>query len=280
MHPGSTRHALAAGRVGKTWTVALLSDDLALGQRLAEWLDHADFHFSCARAQGIDPFAGSWATFDLVLLYVSRERANGSMAREILRKHQGCVVVLGRPATGMERAWWIENGADDCLSHPCDKQELLARLRASIRRRQRQPGANHARTVTVGALTLSLGERTASLSGQEIVLTTCEFALLATLAAHAGEVLDRERLLEFAKGSAEQAFERSIDVQISRLRAKLGDNSREPRMLKTVRGAGYVLVAAKSKSKSKSKKAASPRVPGIAHALFQNVSTAKASTGK
>jgi DNA-binding response OmpR family regulator len=230
-----------AGPAGKPWTIALLSDDLALGRKLAESLGHHDFRFLYAHPQATGRFAGGLATFDVVLLYVARERADGSVLCEALGRHQGCVVVLGHRATGMERAWWIDHGADDCLSQPCDKQELLARLRASIRRRQ--VGARRSATLTVGGLTVSLTDRTATLDERLLVLTTCEFALLAALALHAGEVLGREQLLEFAKGSADQAFERAIDVQISRLRAKLHENWREPRMLKTVRGAGYVLVA-------------------------------------
>jgi two-component system OmpR family response regulator len=224
---------------GKPWTVVVLCEELTLARQLAQGLAHDDFRFSCAHPQAEDRFVGGWATFDLVLLYLGREGASEPAARAMLRRHRGCVVLLGHTATGMQRAWWIENGADDCLSHPCDKHELLARLRASIRRRRHGPSAG---TLTIGRLTVSLDERSASLDGRRLVLTTAEFSLLATLAKHAGQVLGRERLLEFATGSAEQAFERSIDVQVSRLRAKLNDNPREPRILKTVRGAGYVLV--------------------------------------
>lgn len=241
MYSADARTNPAAGLAEKPWTIALLSEDLAFSRDLAQSLAHDDFRFSCAHPQATGRFAGGLATFDMVLFYVARERADGSMPRDVLCRHQGCVVILGHRATGMERAWWIANGADDCLSQPCDKQELLARLRASIRRRQ--VGCRRFATLTVGELTVSLTDRTAALGDRQLALTTCEFALLAALAQHAGEVLGREQLLEFAKGSAELAFERAIDVQISRLRGKLHDNSREPKILKTVRGAGYVLVA-------------------------------------
>lgn len=241
MDSGDADRSPGAGSAARPWIVALWSEDVALGHQLARSLQHDDFHFSCAYPHAADGFAGRWATFDLFLLYVAHERANTSMPREMLRKHPGCVVVLGYRATGIERAWWIDHGADDCLSHPCDLQELLARLRAAIRRRS--GAARSSPSVTVGLLTLSLLDRTATLGGRRLALTTSEFALLATLAERAGQVLGREQLLQLAKGSAEQAFERSIDVQISRLRAKLHDDSREPKILKTVRGAGYVLVA-------------------------------------
>jgi DNA-binding response OmpR family regulator len=88
------------------------------------------------------------------------------------------------------------------------------------------------------------GEQRAERHGRPLALTTCEYALLEALAAHAGRPLRREQLLEIAHGSAEAAFERAVDVQVSRLRAKLGDNSRHPKILKTVRGVGYMLALA------------------------------------
>jgi DNA-binding response OmpR family regulator len=251
----------SASSVAKPWMVALWSEDVARARQLAESLQHQDFRFTCVHPQASDGFGRGRASFDLVLFYVAQPRADGSMPRELLRRHPGCVVVLGHRASGIERAWWIENGADDCLSQPCDKQELLARLRASIRRRH--GSARPSAPVTVGFLTLSPSDRTVTLGGRRLELTTCEFSLLAALAAHAGQVLGRERLLELATGAPDQVFDRSVDVQISRLRAKLRDNSREPRILKTVRGAGYVLVA-----------------DHLTTPLFQNVSGPKGRTNK
>jgi two-component system response regulator RstA len=95
----------------------------------------------------------------------------------------------------------------------------------------------------VGDLSLDPGRREASLAGQPLDLTGYEFAILYALGEHAGSVLSRERLMELARGSAEEAFDRSIDVHISRLRQKLGDAPRHPRRIKTVRGVGYQLSA-------------------------------------
>jgi DNA-binding response OmpR family regulator len=92
-------------------------------------------------------------------------------------------------------------------------------------------------------MVLDPGTRRATLREQEIVLTGYEFSLLYALASRAGRVLSREQLIELAGGSAEEAFDRSVDVHVSRLRQKLGDDSKNPRMLKTVRGAGYMLAA-------------------------------------
>jgi DNA-binding response OmpR family regulator len=97
--------------------------------------------------------------------------------------------------------------------------------------------------VRVGRLALDPSARRATLGGKALALTGHEFSLLYALAARAGRVLDREQLIELAGGSADEAFDRSVDVHVSRLRQKLGDDPRQPRLLKTVRGAGYMLAA-------------------------------------
>ena len=94
----------------------------------------------------------------------------------------------------------------------------------------------------MGGLSLDIQSCTATLDGRELLLTSYEFSLLRALAEHAGRVLTRERLLDLAKGGADDVFDRSIDVRISRLRHKLGDDPRQPRLLKTIRGSGYMLV--------------------------------------
>jgi DNA-binding response OmpR family regulator len=93
--------------------------------------------------------------------------------------------------------------------------------------------------VVVGALVLDPAERTARFRGRELGLTSYEFSLLLALAERAGRVLSREQLMELAKGSIEESFDRSIDVHVSRLRQKLGDDPRRPALIKTVRGVGY-----------------------------------------
>lgn len=97
--------------------------------------------------------------------------------------------------------------------------------------------------IRVGALELAPREYAATLAGRPLPLTTSEFVLLRVLAERAGRVLTREQLLDLTKGSSEEAFDRSIDAHVSRLRQKLGDDPKQPRLLRTVRGAGYVLAA-------------------------------------
>jgi DNA-binding response OmpR family regulator len=137
------------------------------------------------------------------------------------------------------RAGWLDAGADDCVPYPVDPIELGARIRAISRRLATHlpPRA----VLAVGRLTLNGLQRCAYLDGKPLELTSNEFELLATLARVPGRVFSRERLLELTKGSADEAFDRSIDVLVSRLRAKLGDDPRDPTLLRTVRGRGYVL---------------------------------------
>ncbi len=152
-----------------------------------------------------------------------------------------CLVGLTRESDALERVRWLEAGADECLSIPLHSDELLARVRATVRCAHRAHFRRH-RTLQVGRLSLSLETMRAEISGHKLELTSYEFALLWAFARNSGKVLTREQLLELAKGSAEDAFDRSIDVQVSRLRNKLGDDPRHPKFLKTVRGAGYLLV--------------------------------------
>jgi DNA-binding response OmpR family regulator len=136
----------------------------------------------------------------------------------------------------------LELGADDYLPKPYSPRELLARIRAVTRRARGQAGPRSG-AIQVGALRLDPAARRVTLDGLEIVLTGYEFDLLRALADRAGRILSREQLMEMVRGSAEEAFDRSIDVHVSRLRQKLGDDPKRPRLIKTVRGIGYLLAA-------------------------------------
>lgn len=149
-------------------------------------------------------------------------------------------IALSERDNASERASWLEAGTEDCQTVPCDVAELKSRFRAAVRR-ARSAVSPSRDVLEVGNLRLTRDTLRAELDGKTIKLTSYEFLLLWTLACHHGQVLTREQLLDRARGSAEVAFDRSIDVQVSRLRNKLNDDPRQPRLLKTVRGTGYML---------------------------------------
>jgi DNA-binding response OmpR family regulator len=150
------------------------------------------------------------------------------------------IVLLTARAQEEDKVTALESGADDYVTKPFSPRELLARIRATVRRVRGQAGPVQT-TVQVGGLVLDPQRMTVTLDGKAVDVTAYEFSILRALAQRPGRVLSREQLLDLAKGSAELSFDRSIDVHVSRLRAKLGDDSRNPRILKTVRGAGYLL---------------------------------------
>ena len=150
------------------------------------------------------------------------------------------MIFLTARSSEVDKIVGLELGADDYLAKPFSPRELLARIRAVTRRAKGRAGPS-LRAVTVGGLVVDPSSRRVTLDGAVVELTAYEFALLQALAERAGRVLSREQLMEFARGSAEDSFDRSVDVHVSRLRQKLGDDPRRPRLLKTVRGAGYLL---------------------------------------
>jgi two-component system, OmpR family, response regulator len=155
------------------------------------------------------------------------------------------VIALVCPVDDSERVLALESGADDCLSKPICLRELLARVRAQVRR-ARGRVAGEQRALEIGALRIEPLSMQATLAGRLLNLTTYEFRLLQVLAERAGRVLSREQLINLVRGSADEAFDRSVDSHVSRLRHKLGDNPRDPRILKTVRGGGYLFAGAQS----------------------------------
>lgn len=179
--------------------------------------------------------------FDVVLLDLMLPGRGGlEVCRELRSRSDVPILVLTARGEEADRVLGLELGADDYLTKPFSPRELLARIQALVRRARGQAGPP-AHPIAVGELVLEPQALRAIFRGQELELTAYEFHLLRALAERAGQVLSRERLLELVRGSAEEAFDRSIDVHVSRLRAKLGDDPKRPRLLKTVRGAGYTL---------------------------------------
>jgi DNA-binding response OmpR family regulator len=178
---------------------------------------------------------------DAVLLDLMLPGLDGlEVCRKLRERIDVPIIMVTARKEEADRVMGLEGGADDYVSKPFSSRELLARIRAQVRRARGKAGPATPR-LEVGELVVDVATMTATLRGKRLALTTYEFALLRVLAERAGRVLAREQLLELVHGSAEEAFDRSIDVHVSRLRHKLEDDPRSPRMLKTIRGVGYML---------------------------------------
>ncbi|HSD19694.1 MAG TPA: response regulator transcription factor [Anaeromyxobacter sp.] len=223
--------------------VLLVEDDRRLADLTREYLEGhglAVVHAADGR-RGLDEALSG--RYEAVLLDLMLPGKDGlEVCRELRARSDVPIIVLTARGEEADRVLGLELGADDYLAKPFSPRELLARIRAVVRRARGRAGPE-AGVVRVGGLVVDPAARRVTLDGRDIALTGYEFALLDALARRAGRVLSREQLMELAGGSAEEAFDRSIDVHVSRLRQKLGDDPKRPRLIKTVRGAGYLLAA-------------------------------------
>ena len=219
--------------------ILLIDDDPRLVELITSYLAGHGFDVTHAPdgARGLSMLARS--VFDAVLLDVMMPGEDGVSVLRKLRK-DSAIPVLMLTARGDEadRVVGLERGADDYMPKPFSPRELLARLRAVLRRAS--PDAQGERIVAAG-LAIDVAARTVRRDDHEIELTGIEFDILVALAKRAGRVVPRESLLSEAGRGDVNVGERTVDVHISHLRQKLGDDPKAPRMLKTVRGIGYVM---------------------------------------
>lgn len=194
--------------------------------------------------------AAATTPFDLLLLDVMLPDADGlEICRRIRADNGGNgvantpIIMLTAKGDPMDRVVGLELGADDYLPKPFEPRELLARIRAVLRRQTSGPLAVQ-NIYHFGRLEIDLDARAIRIDGQERNVTSYQFDLLVALAERAGRVLSREQLMDAVKGEPLEAFDRSIDVHIGRLRAVLEDDPKQPRRIITVRGAGYVFAKA------------------------------------
>lgn len=179
--------------------------------------------------------------FDLVLLDLNLPGIDGiEVCRRLRQRVDVPIIILTARAEETDRVLGLEMGADDYVSKPFSSRELLARVRAQVRRARGRVGPS-AQPLRAGRIEVDPGGLRASIDGRPLQLTGYEFTLLRALVERAGRVLTRDQLLAMANREADAVFDRSIDGHISRLRQKLGDDPRRPSMLKTIRGAGYML---------------------------------------
>ena len=220
----------------------LIEDDERLAELTREYLEKHGVITSWEARGDTGLAAALRDSYDLVLLDLMLPGKTGIEVCQRIRE-QSDVPLIMLTARGEEadRVLGLEIGADDYLAKPFSPRELLARIRALLRRSRGRAGPKKS-LLRCGPLSLDPGTYRAKLEGRDLGLTSYEFGLLQVLAERAGRVLSREQLMDLAKGNSEEAFDRSVDVHISRLRHKLGDDPRQPRFIRTIRGVGYQLI--------------------------------------
>lgn len=222
-----------------TARVLIIDDDEGLNTLLTEYLGR--FGFSVRTVS--HPDAGLRALLadppDLLILDVMLPEMDGlAVCRQVRETSRVPIVMLTARGDVADRIAGLELGADDYLSKPFEPRELVARMQAVLRRGSKEDEER----VQIGALDVNWTTRSAQLDGQPLTLTTAEFELLGFLVRNRGRVVSRERILDGTRGIDWEAYDRSIDVLISRLRQKLGDDPKQPLFIRTVRGIGYSFI--------------------------------------
>jgi len=221
--------------------ILLIEDDPRLAAMVSEYLGGAGYRVSVAGGGNAGMRLLEREPFDALVLDLSLPDVDGlEVCRRLREKHELPVLMLTARGDAADRIVGLEIGADDYLPKPFEPRELLARLKAILRRGR----TRNSETLAFGRLEIDKGARAIRLDGVEKPVTSYQFALLAALAENAGRVLSRESLMDLVKGEPLEAFDRSIDVHVSRLRAAIEDDPKKPRRIITVRGAGYVFAKA------------------------------------
>ena len=225
--------------------VLLIDDDRKLCRLIADYLDAMGYAVSAVHTGPEGVQAATEETWYAVLLDVMLPGLDGfEVLKQIRRKSDVPVLMLTARGDEADRIVGLEIGADEYLPKTFSTRELLARLRAVTRRATRPASAGLEPQVELvaGPLRLFPEARKATLDDAPLTLTPVEFDLLTCLARAPGRIRTREQLLEEIRERDYEVFDRSIDVHISALRKKLGDDPREPRFIQTVRSAGYLLI--------------------------------------
>jgi len=218
--------------------VLLIEDDARLAGMLREYLGAEGFIVSHVPSGNAGLKLQARDGFDAIVLDVMLPDIDGlEVCRQVRVSAQTPILMLTARGEAMDRIIGLELGADDYLPKPFEPRELLARLRAILRRDR---GSRNSDTLTFGRLEIDRGARIVRVDGNARTLTGYQFDLLVALAERPGRVMAREALMDLVKGEALEAFDRSIDVHISRIRASVEDDPKKPRHIITIRGTGYV----------------------------------------
>ncbi len=226
----------------------MVDDDLRLRDLLKRYLGEQGFAVDTVPDSATMDRQLQRVRYDLMVLDLMLPGEDGLAICRRLRKQDNrmAVVMLTAKGDDVDRIVGLEMGADDYLAKPFNPRELVARIHAVLRRQARAetPGAPSAepKVVEFGPFALHLASRALTRNSTSIPLTTGEFSLLKALAMHPREPMSRDKLMDLARGREHESYDRSIDVQVSRLRKLLGEDPQQPRYIQTVWGFGYMFI--------------------------------------
>jgi DNA-binding response OmpR family regulator len=225
-------------------TILIIDDDEKLNALLRDYLKKFNFNVKTFSRPEDGLRSLKQDLPDLIILDIMLPGRDGfEICREIRRDYTVPIIMLTARGEVTDRIVGLELGADDYLPKPFEPRELVARIQAVLRRGHQRTQAGFRK---FGPLTVDFQKHTITMNGQPVDLTTAEFEILALFIRRPGKVLDRNYILDNVRGIEWEAFDRSVDVMVSRLRRKLHDDSRHPRFIKTVWGSGYIFIAEES----------------------------------
>ena len=228
--------------------ILIVDDDRDVRESMGEYLQGHGYVVTLAEGGEAMRKAFAAAVPDVVLLDLNLPGEDGlSLARWLRAEHDVAIIMVTAAGEVVDRVIGLEVGADDYLAKPFDPRELRARLKSVLRRarggaKAAKPGAG-GRRVKIGKCTLDLDtHQLLGKGGEDLPLTSMEFDLLRVFAERPNQVLSRDQLLTHTRNREWEPFDRSIDIRIARLRKKIETNPEKPRVIKTVRGAGYIFI--------------------------------------
>lgn len=220
----------------------VVDDDPELRELTQAYLEQQGFTVACVESgEAMDAYLAEHQA-DLLILDLMLPGEHGLAIAQRLKKHSELpIIIVSAQGEDVDRIVGLEVGADDYLAKPFNPRELLARVRAVLRRSQKasETNSNQAQ-VSFGEFTLDMNAHRLSRNGDALPLTSGEFDLLAILVSHPNKVLDRDRILDLLTGAERSPFDRSIDVRVTRLRSKIEPDPAQPIYIKTIWGKGYM----------------------------------------
>ncbi len=222
-------------------TLLVVDDDAELRELLQEYLEQKGYAVVCVEdAPAMDAALASQAV-DLVVLDIMLPGEDGlSIARRLKEQGNSPIIMLSAQGEDVDRIVGLEVGADDYMAKPFNPRELLARIRAVLRRGTARDAAEDEHLVSFGPFLLDLNAHRLVNDGRVVSLTGGEFDLLSALARHPNRVLNRDRILDLLTGAERSPFDRSIDVRVARLRGKIEPDPASPIYIRTIWGKGYM----------------------------------------